>query len=42
MKIDHFPAVTALRVRLNILSSADAAHIHKFELFNIGKGAAAR
>lgn len=42
MKIDHFPAVTALHVRLNVLSSADAAHIRKFELFNIGKGAAAR
>ncbi|WP_295964564.1 hypothetical protein [uncultured Xanthomonas sp.] len=27
MKIDHFPAVTASRVRLNILSSVDAAHI---------------
>ncbi|MDS9994390.1 hypothetical protein PNQ69_16620 [Xanthomonas sp. A2111] len=36
MKIDHCPAVTASRVRLNILSSVDAAHIRAFQLFNVG------
>ncbi|CBA16708.1 alpha-L-fucosidase [Xanthomonas albilineans] len=36
MKIDHFPAVTASRVRLNILSSVDAAHIREFQLFEVG------
>ncbi len=36
MKIDAFPAVTAQRVRLNILSSAGAAHIREFQLFNTG------
>ncbi|WP_223875729.1 discoidin domain-containing protein [Xanthomonas sontii] len=40
MKIDHFPAVTASRVRLNILSSVDAAHIREFQLFNVGAVAA--
>ena len=39
MKIDHFAPVTASRVRLNILSSADAAHIREFQLFNTGMGA---
>ncbi|MEE7558466.1 alpha-L-fucosidase, partial [Xanthomonas sp. Kuri4-2] len=38
-KIDHFAPVTASRVRLNILSSADAAHIREFQLFDTGKGA---
>jgi alpha-L-fucosidase len=34
-KIDVFPAVTASRVRLNILSSSDAAIIREFQLFNV-------
>jgi alpha-L-fucosidase len=33
-KIDQFPAVTASRVRLNILSSTSAVHIREFQLFN--------
>jgi alpha-L-fucosidase len=33
-KIDSFPAVTASRVRLNILSSTSTAHIREFQLFN--------
>ncbi len=33
-KIDVFPAVTAQRVRLNILSSAGTAKIREFKLFN--------
>ncbi|WP_226978599.1 hypothetical protein [Xanthomonas sp. LMG 12460] len=40
MKIDHFPAVTVSRVRLNILSSVDAAQIREFQLFNVGAAAA--
>ncbi|HKF50304.1 MAG TPA: alpha-L-fucosidase [Terracidiphilus sp.] len=32
-KIDAFPAVTASRVRLNILSSTTEAHIREFQLF---------
>jgi alpha-L-fucosidase len=32
-KIDSFPAVTARRVRLNILSSTSEAHIREFQLF---------
>lgn len=32
-KIDSFPAVTASRVRLNILSSTSEAHIREFQLF---------
>jgi alpha-L-fucosidase len=32
-KIDIFPAVTASRVRLNILSSTDAAAIREFQLY---------
>nr|WP_244667201.1 discoidin domain-containing protein [Xanthomonas sp. D-109] len=39
MKIDRFPAVTTSRVRLNILSSVDAAHIRAFQLFNVGANA---
>jgi alpha-L-fucosidase len=35
-KIDAFPAVTASRVRLNILSSTAEAHIREFQLFNWG------
>ncbi|MGA2249579.1 alpha-L-fucosidase [Terracidiphilus sp.] len=33
-KIDKFPAVTARRVRLDILSSTSEAHIREFQLFN--------
>lgn len=36
-KIDVFPAVTASRVRLNILSSTAAAHIREFQLFDTEK-----
>ena len=35
-KIDEFPPVTASRIRLNILSSTDAAQIREFQLFNWG------
>jgi len=35
MKVDRFPAVTASRVRLNILSSTDAAVIREFQLYNV-------
>ena len=39
-RIDHFPAVTSSRVRLNILASSGQAHIREFELFNsAGHGA---
>lgn len=41
MKIDHFASVTASRVRLNILASADAVHIREFQLFNTGNSVAA-
>jgi alpha-L-fucosidase len=34
-KIDVFPPVTAGRVRLNILSSTDAAAIREFQLYNV-------
>jgi alpha-L-fucosidase len=34
-KIDAFPSVTAARVRLNILSSTDAAVIREFQLYNV-------
>ena len=33
-KIDAFPAVTASRVRLNILSSTSEAHIREFQLYD--------
>ena len=33
-KIDQFPTVTAKRVRLNILSSTEEAHIREFQLYN--------
>jgi alpha-L-fucosidase len=33
-RIDHFPAVTASHVRLNILSSSSEAHVREFQLFN--------
>jgi alpha-L-fucosidase len=35
-KIDQFPAVTARRIRLNILSSTDAAQIREFQLYSWG------
>jgi alpha-L-fucosidase len=34
-KIDVFPAVTSSRVRLNILSSKEAASIREFQLYNV-------
>jgi alpha-L-fucosidase len=34
-KIDSFPAVTAGRVRLNILSSTSAAIIREFQLYDV-------
>jgi len=34
-RIDSFPAVTASRVRLNILSSSAEAHVREFQLFNV-------
>jgi alpha-L-fucosidase len=37
-KIDHFPAVTAQRVRLNLLSSAGQARIREFQLFSLDAG----
>lgn len=37
-KIDGFEAVTATRVRLQILSSTSEAHIREFQLFNAGPG----
>jgi len=40
-KIDSFAPVTAKKVRLNILSSTDSAHIREFQLYNWG-GAATR
>jgi alpha-L-fucosidase len=36
-KIDRFPAVTASRVRLNILASSSEAHIREFQLFFVGE-----
>jgi len=35
-KIDSFPPVTARRVRLNITSSTEPAHIREFQLYNWG------
>lgn len=35
-KIDAFAAVTATRVRLNILSSTAQAHIREFQLYRWG------
>jgi alpha-L-fucosidase len=40
-KIDRFPAVTASRVRLNILSSTDEAAIREFQLYLVAEPAAA-
>jgi alpha-L-fucosidase len=37
-KIDIFPPVTASRVRLNILSSTDAAAIREFQMYNTTEG----
>jgi len=37
-KIDHFPPVTSKRVRLNILSSTDLAHIRDFQLYRWKEG----
>ena len=37
-KIDHFPPVTSKRVRLNILSSTDPAHIRDFQLYRWKEG----
>ena len=34
-KIDQFPAITASRVRLNILSSTDGAAIREFQIYNV-------
>jgi len=34
-KVDIFPSVTASRVRLNILSSSDAASIREFQLYRV-------
>jgi alpha-L-fucosidase len=39
-KVDLFAAVTASRVRLNILSSSDAAAIREFQLYNVEETAA--
>ena len=36
-KIDIFPEVTATRVRLNILSSSDAAMIREFQLYRVAE-----
>ena len=36
-KIDQFPPVTANRVRLNIISSTDAAAIREFQIYNVGE-----
>jgi alpha-L-fucosidase len=41
-KIDAFPAVTAKRVRLKILSSTEPAHIREFQLYNWGTAADSR
>ena len=40
-KIERFPAVTAARVRLNILSSTDAAAIREFQLYFVDESASA-
>jgi alpha-L-fucosidase len=38
-RIDHFTAVTASRIRLNILSSTADAHIREFQIYNVGNDA---
>ncbi len=40
-RIDHFSAVTASRIRLNIFSSSAEAHIREFQVFNDGRPAVA-
>jgi len=35
-KIDHFPTVTAQRVRLNIIASTGEARVREFQLFSLG------
>ena len=40
-RIDHFAAVTASRIRLNILSSSAEAQIREFRVFNDGRPAGA-
>jgi alpha-L-fucosidase len=34
-KIDHFPPITAQRIRLNIIASSDVARIREFQLFDL-------
>ena len=41
-KVDVFPPVTASRVRLNILSSTDAAAIREFQLYNVEQSGEAK
>jgi alpha-L-fucosidase len=36
-KMDRFPTVTASRIRLNILSSSQEAHIREFQIYNDGQ-----
>ena len=36
-KIDRFPSVTASRIRLNILSSSQEAHIREFQVYHDGQ-----
>jgi alpha-L-fucosidase len=38
-KVDAFPTVTASRVRLNIISSTDAASIREFQLYQVSDSA---
>jgi alpha-L-fucosidase len=33
-KMDRFPPVTASRIRLNILSSSQEAHIREFQVYS--------
>jgi len=40
-RIDHFAAVTASRIRLNILSSSAETHIRELQVFNDGRSAGA-
>ena len=35
-RIDHFPPITASRIRLNILASSAEAHIREFQIFHAG------
>jgi alpha-L-fucosidase len=36
-KIDHFPPMTAQRVRLNLLATTDTAHIREFQLYSTSR-----